>query len=69
LQQFIIKHVRRRPSLTESKLLDLLKDNDGILQMNEEEVYFYKPNGALKSVPISALKDRLYRAKKKINSR
>src|ERR1039458_10379865 len=52
LQQFIIKHVRRRRSLTESKLLELLTDDRGIFQMNEEEVYFYKPNGAQRSAPL-----------------
>jgi hypothetical protein len=69
LQQFILSRVRTRPRMTESELLGLLKENRRVFNINEEEISFDKPNGAEKSVPISALKDRLSRAKKKINSR
>jgi hypothetical protein len=59
-----VKCVPERPGITESELLECLKNNRRIFQLNGEEVYFDKPNGAQKSVPLSALKDRLYRAKK-----
>ena len=69
LQQFIMDSVRKNPDLTEPELLKLLKENRRMFGVNEEEICFDKPNRALKSVPLSALKDRLCRAKKKINSR
>jgi hypothetical protein len=69
LQQFIMDSVRNRPLITAPELLELLKENRRIFQLNEEEIYFDKLNGEQKSVPLSALKHRLYRAKKKIKSR
>lgn len=69
LQKFVMDNVRGRPRITEPQLLELLKENRRIFEVNAEEISFDKPNGAQKSVPISALKDRLYRAKKKIKSR
>ena len=46
LQQFIMDKVRYRPKITEPELLELLKANRRIFQMNAEEIYFDKPNGA-----------------------
>jgi hypothetical protein len=67
LQQFIISLLRGRPALTESQLLAHLCENRRVFEVKEEEICFDKPDGSLKSVPISALKDRLYRARKNNN--
>jgi hypothetical protein len=70
LQQFIISLLRRTPALTEPQLLARLGENRRLFDVRDEEICFDKPDGTRKSVPISALKDRLYRArKKKSNSR
>jgi hypothetical protein len=69
LQKFIMDTVGERPRITEPQLLELLKETRRVFEVNAEEISFDKPNGAQKSVPLSALKDRLYRAKKKTNSR
>jgi len=48
--------------------LELLKENHAF-DIEDDQIFFAKPNGAQKSVNLSALKDRLCRAKKKCNSR
>src|ERR1035437_6988946 len=59
LQRFIIDIVRKRPSLTESELLGLLRENHDF-DIEDEQIFFTKSNGAEMSVDLSALKDRLY---------
>ena len=52
-------------------LLRRLKSNDklGIIEeVGEEDISFRDTNGRSKSVEITSLKDRLYRARKKVNS-
>jgi hypothetical protein len=68
LQQFILEKVRSNLNMTEPMLLDCLRENHDF-DIDGEEISFGKANGATKSVAVSALKDRLHRAKKKINSR
>jgi hypothetical protein len=68
LEQFIEDLVQKRPFVTQSKLLELLKENHAF-DIEDDQIFFAKPNGAQKSVNLSALKDRLCRAKKKCNSR
>jgi hypothetical protein len=68
LQQFIIRCIRSRSALTESQLLASLRENRRVFDVREEEVCFDKPDGSRKSVPISALKDRLYRARRNNNN-
>jgi hypothetical protein len=69
LQRFIMERLQCRPQLTEQELLGLLKDNRREFDVNGEEISFDQSNRAQKSVPRTALKDRLHRARKKFNSR
>src|SRR5271169_2967738 len=50
LQRFTLDKVRYCPDMTEPVLLELLKENRRIFQVNAEEICFDKPNGAQKSV-------------------
>ena len=64
LLQFIIGCIRCEPALTERDLLARLRENRRVFEVGAEEVCFDKRDGSRKSVPISALKDRLYRARR-----
>jgi hypothetical protein len=68
LQEFIVNALRRRPALAVPDLLRSLEDNPDF-EVDEELIYFKGSNGQEKPVPVSGLKDRLYRAKKKLHSR
>lgn len=73
LQALIEDWVRRNPELTLSQLLSRLQDHCPLFPIEEvaEEEITIKLAGSdrVKSVPISGLKDRLSRAKKKVRSR
>ena len=73
LQNFILDVVRAKPRMTHVELLAELRqeeNNDGqIVEVTEASVSFLTSRGRLRSAPITGLKDRLSRAKKRLNSR
>jgi hypothetical protein len=72
LQSLIERIVARRPSISAEQLLEALRDHERIRPIQDivaGVIEFTDHNGASKSAPISGLKDRLSRAKKKIRSR
>ena len=72
LSELIAEIVRRRPTVTEFELLQLLREEQrmGIIQdIDEEAIWFATRGGRLKSAKISGLKDRLSRAKRHLRSR
>jgi hypothetical protein len=78
LQRLIETIVARKPNITEAELLQKLKSeensanfsvmDDPDLEEDPKEIS-YVNNGRPKDVPLSGLKDRLCRAKKKFRSR
>lgn len=75
LQQLIVTIVQTEPEITATQLLDRLQefprpDPVDDVDLDEGKIcYRNGPGKALKSAPISGLKDRLSRAKKFLNSR
>ena len=72
LQKLIEEIVSKNPALSETQLFDALKNNEKIPPLediDDETIFFTNSDGRSKSTPISGLKDRLSRAKKKIKSR
>jgi hypothetical protein len=76
LQELIISLLRRRPSMTVSRLLEALEREprgSTIIDIAEELISFTQPDGTpegrMKQAALSGLKDRLSRARKKLNSR
>jgi hypothetical protein len=72
LQKYIIKCVRLNSKITESQLLNMLMNQKGhglIDDIDDDVISFSNPNGTIKDAPVTGLKDRLSRAKKKISSR
>jgi hypothetical protein len=72
LQSLIERIVARRPSISAEQLLDALGDHERIPPIQDivdGVIEFTDHKGAGKNAPISGLKDRLSRAKKKIRSR
>jgi hypothetical protein len=72
LNELIAEIVRRRPTVTEFELLQLLRQEQGIgkiQDIDEEAIWFATRGGGLKSAKISGLKDRLSRAKRHLRSR
>jgi hypothetical protein len=69
LQELILESVRRNPGLTERQLMMILRTNNNsgsaICDIDNEFIHF-RSKGKDKQAPISGLKDRLARAKKKI---
>jgi hypothetical protein len=69
LQELILESVRRNPGLTEKQLMMILRANNNpgsaICDIDNEFIHF-RSKGKDKQAPISGLKDRLARAKKKI---
>jgi hypothetical protein len=68
LQKVILSIVRRDPQVTAAELLPLVLDHHEF-EREDDSIAFGKGNGAERLVPISGLKDRLHRAKKKLYSR
>lgn len=72
LQDFIDELVAKRPRLSERDLLNLLKADAPTelwVDIDEEGIHFAPCEGTLKTAPLSGLKDRLSRAKKKVLAR
>lgn len=72
LQGLIIDLARRMPIITEQELRDRLTREaypEIIEDVDDETISFKTHKGRLKEAPITGLKDRLSRAKKKVNSR
>jgi hypothetical protein len=72
LQQIIVDLAHRNPSITGTQLLGKLRDHPDVSEVTETEIDFDHRIGShitTKTVRISGLKDRLSRAKKKLNSR
>ena len=68
LQQLIEAIVRENPSITLKLLLKKIKaqEYEGVIdEVTDDEISFSNYNGRLKSAPLSALKHRLSRARKK----
>jgi hypothetical protein len=71
LQGLVEEIVAKYPKIDCPTLLRLLSNKQGagvIEDVDEEEIAFIDAKGQLKSAEITGLKDRLYRAKKKVES-
>jgi len=71
LQRLIDEIVARTPTIDCSTLLQRLKIREklGIIEdIDEDEISFSAANGRSKSIRVTSLKDRLYRARKKVES-
>jgi hypothetical protein len=71
LQAVIQKIVERNPTIDCPTLLELLQNKRGIgviQDVDGEDIYFTDANNQSKSTKVTSLKDRLHRAKKKIES-
>jgi hypothetical protein len=69
LQKFILSAVEKRPSIGVSELLDRIRDAAGlgpIVETDEDSISFVGARDRLREAPIAGLKDRLWRAKKKL---
>ena len=64
-QQLIINLITKDPNMTENALEHALKKQEGVT-FTPDDMIIYKKQ---KPIPRTALKDHLFRAKKKINSR
>jgi hypothetical protein len=75
LQELIISLVRRRQGMTVSQLLEAFEREPRgvIIEIVAGQISFTQPDGTpvgrMKEAPVSGLKDRLSRARKKLNSR
>jgi hypothetical protein len=72
LRRWIEDAVREQPRITEPQLRQRLIREQRVAPIQEvtqNRVYFDTPSGGSKWCPLSGLKDRLSRAKRKINSR
>lgn len=82
LQIVILEAVRERPNIGRRELFHLMRklakeghavvlqvDQKGDLLIDQNERIYFMENGKKSSSPVLGLKDRLYRAKKKIKSR
>lgn len=72
LQKHILELVQLNPKITSSQLLDQLASQKGsglIEDIDEDTILFLNQNDRLKNASVYGLKDRLSRAKKKLNSR
>lgn len=72
LQKLIVEIVERNPEITQRELLAKLDDRKGLGPIQDIEgavIYITRDDGTTKEAAISGLKDRLFRAKKKIRSR
>jgi hypothetical protein len=72
LQLLIQKTVSRCPDISADRLLDALRANQGIdpaEDIDEHTIHFTNHDGRSKKASVSGLKDRLSRAKKKLESR
>ena len=71
LQKYILKLLETRPDITSAQLLKELKNKVGgdlIYSIEHNSISFWSHPDKFKDAKISGLKDRLGRAKKKINS-
>ena len=71
LQKYILKLLETRPDITSAQLLKELKNKVGgdlIYSIEHNSISFWSHPDKFKDAKISGLKDRLSRAKKKINS-
>ena len=67
LQKLIEKIVKKNSAITEKQLLDQLRAEIGqglITDITQGQIEWCKPNGQIVDTPVTALKDRLTRAKK-----
>ena len=73
LQSFILSVVAKKPSIGVSELLDVIRDAAGpdrpIVDTDEDSISFVGAKDRLREAPIAGLKDRLWRAKKKLKSK
>ena len=71
LQQLVLKAVWEERDIDERQLSFWIRDQLGggtIFSINQKTIEFVNYNGKLKKAPVSGLKDRLFRAKRRINS-
>jgi hypothetical protein len=72
LSKIIVDVAENKPHVTRLQLLDYLKKRQGdgiIIDVDEDRISFPSRTGQIKDASIRGLKDRLSRAKKKIQSR
>jgi hypothetical protein len=73
LQSLILSVVKKRPSIGVSELLDRIRDAAGpgrpIVDVDEDSISFVGAKDRLREATIVGLKDRLWRAKKKLKSK
>lgn len=72
LQALIVEIVEKSPTITCPALLERLRQcaGDGVVEeIDDDEIWFVDGKGKGEHTPISGLKDRLTRAKKKVRSR
>lgn len=73
LQTFIIEAVRANSSITVVQLLDKLRQAQqpgGLIEdIDDEAIFFVDAKGRLKTARVTGLKDRLSRARKKLDRR
>jgi hypothetical protein len=82
LQSVILEAVREQPTIQRNELLHLLRklareehavvwqvDEKSRLLVDQEEQIHFMDGGRIATAPVSGLKDRLFRARKKIRSR
>jgi len=73
LQSLILSVVKKRPSIGVSELLDRIRDAAGpgepIGDVEKDSISFVGAKDRLREAPIAGLKDRLWRAKKKLKSK
>lgn len=72
LSKFIYEAVVENPGISEKELLRKIQDAEGqgdIQEVTSTEIWFTDKNDNSKSASIGGLKNRLSRAKKKLNSR
>jgi hypothetical protein len=68
LQTLIIAYFQEEPEIDQRKLWHYLKSEQGlgvIKFIDDQKIEFVDRNSKLKTAPVSGLKDRLFRAKKK----
>lgn len=69
LQALIEEIVRKKPAITEAELRQKLKHQeeiDPIQEIDKDSIFITSANGMTKEIPLSGLKHRLSRAKKKL---
>lgn len=72
LQSLILGIMKSKPGMKPRELLEVLREYEGgpvIDEITEDKIFFIQNGQGGKSAPISGLKDRMSRARKKLSSR